>query len=151
MIELELSYKQFCIFNETVSNPFNDWSEANVAQGFSISEGSISVMTINSDGILKVSISTDSSILDNARRIIEFEYQVKDENISIATINSEMKIHIKKGLYKIRVQLCKESEESELCYLSFSKKEDDDKLPRYLRFDEEITKRSDFELTSNPV
>ena len=41
MIELELSYKQFCIFNETVSNPFNDWSEANVAQGFSISEGSI--------------------------------------------------------------------------------------------------------------
>ena len=38
MIELELSYKQFCIFNETVSNPFNDWSEANVAQSFSISE-----------------------------------------------------------------------------------------------------------------
>ncbi|WP_407398900.1 competence protein ComJ [Treponema sp.] len=151
MVELELSYKQFCIFNETVNNPFNDWSEVNVAQGFSIREDSISVMTLNNDGILKISVSTDSKIIDDANRIIEFEYQVKDENVSVATISNEMKIQIKKGLYKIRVQLCKESDESEICYLSFLKKDSTDRLPRYLKIDNEITKSDNFELDSNPA
>lgn len=151
MVELELSYKQFCIFNESVNNPFNDWSEENIAQGFSIRKESISIMTLNSSGILKISVLTDSRLLDNAKRIVEFEYMVKDENLSIATISSELKIKIKEGLYKIRVQLCNESDESELCYLSFLKKDEEDILPRYLRYDKEITKLSNFELNSKPA
>jgi len=151
MVELELSYKQFCIFNESVKNPFNDWSEESIAQGFSIRKESISIMTLNSNGVLKISVLTDNRLLENAKRIIEFEYMVKDENLSIATISSELKIKIKEGLYKIRVQLCNESDESELCYLSFLKKNEEDILPRYLRYDKEITKLSNFELNSKPA
>lgn len=151
MFELELSYKQFCIFNESVKNPFNTWSDANIAQGFSIRDDSISIMTLNNDGILKIDILNDNSIKDEAKRIIEFGYKVKDDFLTIATINMEMKIQLEKGLYIIRVQLCKESEDRETCYLSFINEKNIDNLPRYLRFDEEISKTVDFELNSFPA
>ncbi|WP_024468315.1 competence protein ComJ [Treponema pedis] len=146
MKELDLSYKQFCIFNIGLDNPFNDWTDIQVQQGFSIRKESIAVMTISEAGILVVDILEEDIIIECSQRIIEFEFFVEANGVEIATITNSFQIQLKNGRYKIRIQLCSEYDGKDTCYISFLKLQQDERLPRYLKYDEEITKLTNFVL-----
>ena len=149
--KLELSYRQFCIFNEDVINPFNEWDVDRVAQGFSIRKDSLSVMSINEYGTLNVCLLKNSEMLNNANRIIEFEYKIKNDFLIIATITAEMKFKVQKGNWVIRIQLVQENDSEESCYISFEKKQQGISYPHYIKFDDEITKHDNFIIDSNPA
>lgn len=151
MLELNLSYKQFCIFNYDLENPFNNWNDSHVQQGFVIRENSISVMTISTEGILCIDILSDDRIIDKAQRIIEFDFTVVNDVVEIATITDSFRIKIKNGQYKIRVQLFSESDGKDICFISFLKKQENEILPKYIKFDSEIKRVSDFDLYGEPA
>lgn len=146
MKELDLSYKQFCIFTAGLENPFNDWTDIQVQQGFSIRKNSISIMTISSEGILQIEILYEDKFLEKAKRIIEFEFEVENKCVEIATIVNSFKIQIKNGIYKIRVQIWSEYEGKDVCCITFLKNNQKEELPRYIKYDDEITKLTDFNL-----
>ena len=149
--DLDLSYSQFSIFNAGLENPFNDWTEIQVQQGFSMRKESISIKTLSSAGILKISILKDDSLIDSAIRVFEFEFEVTDALLEIATITDAIQLKIKNGIYKIRIQLLKGGEGIDLCYISFLEKTKKDILPRYLKHDDEISRVNDFCLYSKPA
>lgn len=44
-LEVIVSYAQLCVFDPSLEAPYNDWTEAHVAQGFSWRPGSVSFAT----------------------------------------------------------------------------------------------------------
>lgn len=45
MIKIEIEYRQICVFNSKLKNPYNGWSEKSVNQGFAYRKGSVSFDT----------------------------------------------------------------------------------------------------------
>jgi len=148
MSELNLLYKQFCIFNAGLKNPFNEWSDELIEQGFSIRKESLSIMTISNAGLLDVNIMNEDKIIEGANRIVEFEFKVKRHGVEIATATDSLPVKVEKGVYKVRVQLCSEEEGKDICYISFLEKEKGERFPKYLKYDAEIKRRADFILDS---
>lgn len=146
MIELNLTYKQFCIFNCDLENPFNNWNDVHVQQGFVVRENSISVMTISTEGILCIDILSENILIDKAKRIIEFDFIVMNNCVEIATITDCFQIKVIDGHYKIRVQLYSEYDGKDICYITFLKKQEKEELPKYIKYDSEIKRVKDFDL-----
>ena len=90
MIKIEIEYRQICVFNSKLKNPYNDWSEKSVNQGFAYRKGSVSFDTEH-DGIFDLYIN---EIINNNNEIIkEFKLPfVAKNDIEIGSIINTMKI-----------------------------------------------------------
>lgn len=150
MKKLYLSYKQFCIFTAGLENPFNDWTDVQMSQGFSLRNGSVSIMTISSAGILRVGVPHKDRLLEKAERIFEFRFAVENSRVEIATITKSFKVRLKNGSYKVRVQLWLERAGTDICYVSFLENSPGN-LPRYIRHDSAITRLENFDLNGTPA
>lgn len=62
--ELYLSYSQLCIFSSSLDNPFNDWSDRSVSQGFAWRESSASFRSINESGSCRVNMYVEEVVPD---------------------------------------------------------------------------------------
>lgn len=101
----EISYGQVSVFDANLRNPFNDWTDAHVAQGFAWRPGSVSFGTLDSSGTMTVEISTkphfDEKTSSSARAISVPFTVPEDGRVEVASITSSSVIQLPAGEYEL--------------------------------------------------
>ncbi|MEO5326531.1 competence protein ComJ [Mesorhizobium sp. CC13] len=108
VIQLEVSYGQIAIFDPSLSQPFNDWTEQHVAQGFAWRPGSVSFRTVGDDGHYCIAIE----VVDHAGplepetvRAIEVPFDVPPRGeIEVASIADTAPFSIEAGGFLLRCE-----------------------------------------------
>jgi hypothetical protein len=102
---LEVSYAQLAVFDSRLANPFNDWSDAHVSQGFSWRAGSVSFATLDASGPIAVTVmrSAAGSATDAAlERAIRVPFTVPaHREVEIATISGSVPVQLAEGEYAL--------------------------------------------------
>ena len=105
MIEIDISYSQIAAFHADLAEPFNDWSEQHVAQGFAWRPGSVSFATLDDGGVLRVNVT--SKTFDDSRstatRVIQVPFDVSEHGpVELASIGSSAtKLELPPGHYEL--------------------------------------------------
>jgi Competence protein J (ComJ) len=100
--ELDVSYGQVAIFQSRLPDPFNDWQDAHVRQGFSWRPGSVSFRTLD-DGSLKVEVGQGTPPIEaDAVRVIRVPFTVDESGeVEVATISQAKLLELKPGTYSL--------------------------------------------------
>jgi len=95
-----VTYRQLAVFRSGLTNPFNDWTDAHVRQGFSWRPGSVSFRTFD-DGALDVDVVVGASARrPDARRAILVPFTVaQDGHVEVATITESHPLQLDPGDY----------------------------------------------------
>lgn len=108
VIRVYLSYSQICIFLSSLSQPFNDWSDRNITQGFSWGLGSASFRALVDDCDHKINLNIDEHIPALADDIVwafKVPLETSDGNIEIGSISDSNPIEVPAGVYSLQVEL----------------------------------------------
>ncbi len=102
---IEVSYTQVAVFDQQLPNPFNDWADAHVAQGFAWRPGSVSFGTLESGGALLVDV-LGSKALDEAastaERIIAVPFSVPAHGlVEMGSIGGGVELKLAPGEYEL--------------------------------------------------
>lgn len=102
---LSVSYAQITVFQASVAEPFNDWTQAHVNQGFAWRQDSVSFRTKADDGPHEIAIACrlypDAPI--EGLRVIEVPFTVSGFHpVVIASIGDEFAVEIPEGSYALR-------------------------------------------------
>lgn len=102
---LEVSYAQLAVFDHRLADPFNDWSDAHLDQGFSWRPGSVSFATLESNGAIAVTVvrSAMPSLTDEpVERVIMVPFTVPTHGeVEIATISGSWPVKLAEGEYAL--------------------------------------------------
>ncbi|MEM7418713.1 competence protein ComJ [Alteromonas sp. McT4-15] len=107
VLQMYLSYSQICIFLSSLSQPFNDWSDRNVTQGFSWRDGSASFRALTDEGDHKINLFINEpipDIEDHVVRAFKVPFETLDGNIEIASISDSTPLEISPGKYSLQVE-----------------------------------------------
>ncbi|WP_421696614.1 competence protein ComJ [Aestuariivirga sp.] len=153
-LRFEVSFGQLAVFAGALSQPFNDWTNQHVEQGFSWREGSVSFRTISEAGELFVVVNVVDQLENvnpSAIRIIEVPFEVpKDGTIEIGSITETVPVSIPSGPYLLRCEFMKaNADDTEWAQLTFAK----DHVPHFLIVlaDPDITARGELLTTARPA
>jgi len=103
LFEIDVSYCQVVVFAAHLQEPFSQWTDRHVAQGFAWRPGSASFRTFH-DGPLSVSVVIASDVLfsADATRVIRVPFEVPCEGrAEIASIASSQSIVVAPGTYQV--------------------------------------------------
>ena len=106
MMELEItvSYAQLCVFDPAIEAPYNDWTDAHVAQGFSWRPGSVSFAT-DGDGspiVVHVTSAEGPPVLFDANSAIRVPFVVSPSGaIEVGSVMSGIQAAIPPGRYAL--------------------------------------------------
>jgi len=134
---LQVAYSQVAVFNGDLSDPFNDWTAAQVAQGFSWRPGSVSFQTRIEAGPVAVDVktATDAPPLSGIR-VISVPFTVsKAGEVEVASIADGQVLTIPPGDYQLLFETG-DGEPGHWCRLTFVP--GGAMTPRIIRFDAEI-------------
>ncbi|WP_445371966.1 competence protein ComJ [Methylomonas sp. HW2-6] len=153
VIKSYLSYAQVCIFSSLLDQPFNDWSERNVSQGFSWRPGSSSFRTLVEDGDHQINVFIDEPIPPrlqaNCIRAFKVPFETVDGNIEISGISESTPLEISPGQYVLQVEFLQyENNCVPEINIRFNKGDTDFSI---LKADEEIDSGSDLDLMAIPA
>lgn len=100
---LEISYSQIAIFLNGLKNPFNDWTDIHVEQGFSWRKESVCFGTLSGYGQCKVNVRIENEIIysNKAIRVIIVPFKVGKRGIEVASITESIEIDIHEGNYEL--------------------------------------------------
>lgn len=121
---LEVSHSQIAVFRSSLKQPFNDWTQRHVDQGFAWRPGSVSFRTLSESGPHEVEIGlTDQGVADAAARVIEVPFEVPaDGAVEVATISDSTPLILPAGRYCLRCELFDPDQHgSDLVRLTFFK------------------------------
>ncbi len=103
--DLNVSYGQLAIFWSTLPQPFNDWTDQHVGQGFAWRPGSASFRTLIESGIHTVDVNLVDQALpvsSDAVRVIEVPFDVPaDGAIEVASISDSVPLTLPAGMYQL--------------------------------------------------
>ncbi|MGO4622609.1 competence protein ComJ [Ensifer sp. 2YAB10] len=122
VVELFVTFGQLSVFNSQLNDPFNDWDEVHVSQGFAWRPGAVSFRTLL-DGDHRVEMvmrDRESEIVSGARRVVEVPFDVAGE-IEVASISDGCSVDLERGLYQLRVEFCGEVSGKQQVHLTFTK------------------------------
>jgi Competence protein J (ComJ) len=106
--EIFVSFGQIAIFESNLHNPFNDWNDAHVHQGFSWREGSVSFALPGGDGEYRVEIEFLSecvNISDDAVRAIKVPFFLRESSMEISSVSESVNIIMEVGKYSLIFQV----------------------------------------------
>ena len=111
-------YNQLCVFWSSLQQPFNDWLQTHVDQGFSWRQGSACFRTLEEDGkhLIELEVSAQPvEVSAGATRVIEVPFEVPtDGNIEIASISDSFRLSLAAGAYTLRCELFNKTENGDL-------------------------------------
>jgi len=111
---LHVLYSQLCVFVSSLQQPFNDWLQAHVDQGFSWRAGSASFRTLEEEGphLVELEVSKQpTEVSKDAIRVIEVPFEVPpDGNIEVASISESVPLSLVAGSYTLRCAFFKKDE-----------------------------------------
>lgn len=145
-----VSYNQICVFDATLDDPFNDWTDEHVCQGFAWRPGSVSFgATENVEITLTVEV-VNSVVLDPAAfRVIAVPFTVPASGaVVVGSIGDEREVEIAAGTYSLVFELASK-EKRPWCRLSFVA----DPYPQVqvIKADAEITRLDALVMHANPA
>lgn len=112
---LYASYSQLCVFLSSLQQPFNDWQQAHVDQGFAWRSGSASFRTLEEEGehLIELAVSKQAvAVSEAAVRVIEVPFDIpSDGDIEIASISDSTPISLPPGKYMLRCELFEMNED----------------------------------------
>jgi hypothetical protein len=101
-------YGQLAVFWASLQQPFNDWSQKHVNQGFAWRQGSASFRTLEESGEHAVKVEVfdlPTAVSDNAVRVVEVPFEVPaDGKIEVASIGDSFQLTLPVGLYSLRCE-----------------------------------------------
>ncbi|MCP3996970.1 MAG: hypothetical protein GY722_18200 [bacterium] len=107
--ELYVSYSQVCFFDGTLAQPYNDWSQAHVDQGFSWRPGSACFRTLVDDGLHQVEVHVDEQfprISEEAKRVIRVPFVVPESGeVELASISESHVVEIAPDYYSLQIEM----------------------------------------------
>jgi hypothetical protein len=151
-IQLYLSYSQICIFQGTLPQPFNAWSDRNVSQGFSWRPSSVSFRSLVDDGEHKVNLFINKpvpGINANISRAFRVPFETSTGNIEIASISDLFSLKVFPGKYLLQIEFFDIKNESmPEINIRFNQGESEFCI---LKADYDITVEGDLDLMSEPA
>ena len=107
-VTVEVTYCQIAIFSSALKQPFNDWTDRHVAQGFAWRPGSVSFRTLVEAGPHSVEIAVvehASAVSADAVRAIEVPFEVPaDGAIEVASISDSVPLSLPAGPALLRCE-----------------------------------------------
>lgn len=115
--KLDVSYSQIAVFVSTLQQPFNDWTDRHLAQGFSWRPGSVSFQTLAEFGvhIVEIFVTQHMSPVDvDVIRAIDVPFEVPDiGEIEVASISDAVPLSLPAGTYCLRCEFFGETSDSD--------------------------------------
>lgn len=151
--ELSIQYSQICVFDSSLENPFNNWSDRQVKQGFSWRPYSVSFKTLNESGNATIAyeVSTHSmGIGSETIRAIAVPFKVEiDMNIEVASITGSRQLPIPPGHYNLIFESSPMDENHEKIRFTFVR--DGKNSPRIICQDAGLSPESPFDMQGMPA
>lgn len=101
---INVSYRQLAVFQAALPNPFNNWTEAHVAQGFAWRPGSVSFATLGESGAIdtEVARSAPATADPEATRSIVVPFEVDASGaVEVASIGDGVALKLPAGSYRL--------------------------------------------------
>ena len=106
--ELDVSYSQIGVFKAEMAEPFNNWTDEHVAQGFAWRPGSVSFKTLVEAGPHKIELvvsDTPQPVSTGVIRAILVPFSVpRKGKIEIASISDGQTLKVPTGTYSLRYE-----------------------------------------------
>ena len=151
---LDVSYSQVAVFDSSLEEPFNFWTERHVSQGFAWRPGSVSFRTIAESGphSLEITISNDDlEISADAQRVIEVPFAVPSSGeIEVASISDSRALSLRPGSYVLRFECSSETNgnQRKIKFVFIKNKNPEFRL---LRIGTDLPNEGDLLLTATPA
>lgn len=108
---LEVSYGQLAVFASSLKQPFNDWTDRHVAQGFAWRPGSVSFRCLVEAGhhLIEIAVVDRLGPLDSeAVRVINVPFEVPlDGAVELGSISETIPVSLPMGLFQLRCEFFK--------------------------------------------
>lgn len=103
IFNMDISYSQLVVFQKGIENPFNDWQDIHIDQGFAWRPGAVSFGSLLADEMcqINVGIKPQVKILENSIRTIVVPFEILEDGIGIASVTQENDVKIPSGLYEL--------------------------------------------------
>mgnify|MGYP003387854617 CR=1 FL=1 len=107
-VNIDVSFGQLCVFQSTLKDPFSEWTDEHVAQGFAWRPGSASFRSVVDAGEHRVDISVVNhleKIGDDVVRAIEVPFEVSEDGaVEIGSIADTVVLNLPPGSYLLRCE-----------------------------------------------
>jgi hypothetical protein len=151
---IEVSYAQVAVFYPRLPTPFNQWTDAHVAQGFCWRPGSVSFGTLESAGELTVEVIRAhpfDEAASESERIIMVPFSVPlHGSVEIGSIGESAVTSIPQGEYELIFEHGWDSERRMWATLHFRQAESL-VVPRVIRADTELRPPAVLLMTAKPA
>jgi hypothetical protein len=118
---LNVSYSQVAVFDSSLSQPFNFWTDKHVAQGFAWRPGSVSFCTLAEAGPHSVEVlvtSAEVEVSSDAIRVIQVPFEVPATGaIEVASIADSVPLSIPSQMYALRFECLRPNSESDIKFV----------------------------------
>jgi hypothetical protein len=118
---IDVSYRQVCVFLADQHNPFNNWTEQHVEQGFAWRPGSVSFRTFD-DGSLAVSVMGNRRFDESstATRVIRVPFSAPTgSTVEVGSIFDSQQIELAAGEYALTFEHGHDADGTMWCNLLF--------------------------------
>lgn len=151
--QVNVSYSQIAVFLEGMEQPFNDWTDKHVEQGFAWRPGSVSFRTLDEAGAMEVTTDIPSGYQNNseATRIIAVPFRVpSDTRVEVASIADNRPLDIPPGEYRLIFENGREAASAMWCRLMFERV-DEPVSPEVLRADDALSPSEPLLMHADPA
>lgn len=152
MFEIYVSYSQITVFTEALEDPFNDWSERHVDQGFSWRENSVSFKTIKEDGNISIILRVKDEFTPQSRsqRIIRVPFEVPENGmVEIASITDGQRIQVPSGKYSLYYETYLKRKSNMAACFTFCRRHIDE--PKIVKSDSEVKEPDEYLMKAEPA
>lgn len=149
--ESDIFYSKIAVFQYGLENPFNDWNDTHVNQGFAWRKGSVSFRTITDDEECKISVRvTDKKEVDrDATRAITVPFYISHKGIEVGSIMETKAIDIEEGMYGLLFTVQRLG--NGLDHYSYAFIKNDNPMAKIIKADEELNPPSVLEMNAEPA
>lgn len=105
---VEVTFGQVAVFASALQQPFNDWTDGHVAQGFAWRPGSVSFRTLVEAGphSIEICVADHAGLVSaDAARAIEVPFEVPaDGAIEVGSISDSVSLSLPAGVFLLRCE-----------------------------------------------
>jgi hypothetical protein len=151
---IDISYNQISVFDARLADPFNDWSDDHVSQGFAWRPGSVSFGTLENAGPLAADVSRSRAFdesASSAARVIAVPFSVPEHGgVELASIASGVSLELPPGEYELTFEHGLD-DGGQMWARFYFRAVEAPVAPRIIRADAELSPPDEFVMTAQPA
>lgn len=152
-LTIDVDYGQLAVFVASLAQPFNDWTDRHVDQGFAWRPGSVSFRTLETAGSHRVEVSCVENLAEpdaEAVRVIDVPFEVpQDGAVEIGSVASTVLVALPPGRFTLRCEFFRADGAGAFANLMFAKGETSHFA--VVRADDALAVHSDLLTTAKPA